>query len=137
MTTIFSRETPSQENIQIFAASFAQQHFWFLHQLEPEIATYNIPVAIRLRRLPHVEMLERSLNVIVQRHEVLRTTFGMMEGQLIQVIAPIQTVPLAMVDLRSLPEMEREVKALRLATEEAQKPFDLNQGPLVRTTLLQ
>ena len=138
MTTTFPRKTtPSQEDIQIFVASFAQQHAWILDQLGPENTTYNIPVAIRLRRQLDMEMLQRSLNALVQRHEALRTTFTMRDGQLMQVIAPVLTIPLPVVDLHGLPETEREAEARRLATEEAQRPFDLTQGPLVRATLLQ
>ena len=133
MTTIFSYETPSQEDIQVFPMSLAQEGLWFLDQLEPDRAAYIIPVAIRLRGLLDVEALERSLHMIVQRHEALRTTFRMMEGQPVQVIAPTLAVPLSQVDLRGLPGVEREAEVLRLATE----PFDLNQGPLIRATVLQ
>src|SRR5262249_4572786 len=74
---------------------------------------------------------------IVQRHEALRTIFRMMDGQPVQVIASTLIVSLPVVDLRDLPEAGREAEALRLAMEEAQRPFNLAQGPLVRTTLLQ
>src|SRR5436305_2061434 len=74
--------------VKVFPMSLAQEGVWFLDQLEPAGAAYNLPVAIRLRRRLDVEILERSLNVLVQRHEALRTTFGMMEGQLVQAIAP-------------------------------------------------
>jgi hypothetical protein len=60
-----------------------QEGRWFLDQLEPASAAYNIPIAIRLRRLLDVEMLQRSLDVMVQRHEILRTTFRV-EGHLAQ-----------------------------------------------------
>jgi len=136
MTTTFSRETPSQEDLQIFAASFAQQHAWILYQLEPESAINNISATVHSRRPFTTTVLERSLNALVQRHEALRTTFHMLEGQAVQVIAPTLTVPLPLVDLRSLPEAEREAQALRLAIEEARRPFDLTQGPLLRATLL-
>jgi hypothetical protein len=136
MTTTFSRETLSPEDIQISAASFAQQRAWILDQLDPESAVNNISATVHLRRPFTTGVLERSLNALVQRHEALRTTFRMMEGQVVQVIAPTLTLPLPVVDLRSLPEAEREAQALRLATEEAQRPFDLTQGPLIRATLL-
>ena len=122
--------------MQVFPASFAQQRLWSLDLLEPDRATYNVPVAIRLKGLLDVSALERSLNGIAQRHAVLRTTFTMMEGQPVQVIAPTLTVSLPVVDLRDFPEAEREVEALRLATEEARQRFNLARGPLMRTTLL-
>jgi len=74
---------------------------------------------------------------MVQRHDALRITVRVMEGQPVQVIAPSLTIPLPVVDLQAPPEAERPIQAQRLATEEAQRPFDLSQGPLVRATLLQ
>jgi Condensation domain len=73
----------------------------------------------------------------VQRYKALRTTFQMMEGQPAQVIAPTLTIPLPVIDLRDLPEAEREAEVQRLTTQEAQRPFDLTRGPLVRATVLQ
>ncbi len=118
------------------ALSFAQQRLWFLNQLEPDDVTYNIPMAVRLGGPLNVEALEQSLNEIVRRHEALRTTFGMAEGHPVQVIAPFSEKRLPMVNLEGLPESEREVQARRLATEEALRPFDLAQSPLLRATLL-
>ena len=130
--TVF-HDTAAQGDIQVFPMSLAQEGLWFLDQLEPDRATYIIPVAIRLRGLLDVEALDRSLNMIVQRHEALRTTFRMREGQPVQVIAPTLAIPLSLVDLRGFPEAEREAEVLRLAID----PFDLNQGPLIRATVLQ
>ena len=120
----------------IFPVSVAQQRLWFLDPLEPDSATYNMPVGIRLRGLLDVSALEASLNALVQRHAVLRTTFTIIDGQPMQVIAPTLTLSLPVLDLRDFPETERESMALRLAREEAQRPFNLAQGPLVQTTLL-
>jgi hypothetical protein len=105
MTTTFSH-TGSREDMQVFPASFAQQRLWSLDLLEPDRATYNVPIAIRLKGLLDVSALERSLNGIAQRHAVLRTTFTMMEGQPVQVIAPTLTVSLPVVDLRDFPEAD-------------------------------
>ena len=88
MTTTFSHKAPSQEEVQIFAASFAQQHSWVLDQLEPESAINNISATVHLRGPLTTSLLERSLNMILHRHDVLRTTFTMREEQLMQVIAP-------------------------------------------------
>ena len=116
--------------------SFAQQRLWFLNQLMPASPFYNIPVLSRLMGPLNVAVLERALGEIVRRHEALRTTFTTVEGQPVQVIAPAQSVPLPVVDLRELSKSEREAKAQQLVTEEAQRPFNLVQGPLLRTTLL-
>ncbi len=115
--------------------SFAQQRLWFLDQLMPGSA-YNSPGAFRIESSIDVALAERIVNEIVRRHEVLRTTFRSIAGQPIQVIAPALTLPVAVVDLGSLPEPKREAEVRRLAAEEAQRPFDLAQGPLLRVTLL-
>jgi amino acid adenylation domain len=114
--------------------SFAQQRLWFLDQLVPSNPFYNVDATIRLNLELDVVALERSLNEIVRRHEALRTTFALVDGEPVQVIAPELAVPLPLVDLRAHPE--REVEAYRLATAEALRPFDLARGPLVRTCLL-
>jgi amino acid adenylation domain-containing protein len=116
--------------------SFAQARLWFLDQLQPGNPAYSISFAVHLKGLLHVALLEQSLNEIVRRHEVLRTTFSTAEGQPVQVITPSLILPLPVVDCQQLPEMEREVEARRLATQEAQQPFDLTQGPLLRAKLL-
>ncbi len=136
MPTSFLHDTIAREDIQVFPASFAQQWLWFLGQSEPDSATYNVPVTIGLRGLLDVSALERSLNAIVQRHEALRTTFHMMDGQPVQVIAPTLTVSLPVVDLRDYHEAERDAQALRLVTDVGHKPFNLARGPLVGATLL-
>jgi amino acid adenylation domain-containing protein len=120
----------------VFPTSFAQQRLWFLDQLEPNSPLYNLPVALRLRGPLKRGALQQSLNEIVRRHEALRTTFSVVDGLPVQVIAPVQTISLPLVDLRHLPETERQVEARRLAQEDARHPFDLAQGPLLRTTLL-
>src|SRR5208282_919887 len=77
-----------------------------------------------------------SLNEIVKRHEALRTTFSIVDDRPAQVIAPSLTLTVSIVDLRELPETERETEVQRLVATEAQRPFDLAEGPLVRATLL-
>ena len=126
-----------EEDVYIFPASFFQESLWFLAQLEPNRAIYNMSSTFRLTGLLNLDVLEQVLNAIVQRHESLRTTFMVLEGQLVQVISPTLFTPLQAVDLRHLPRAEQEAEAQRLATEEAQRPFDLTRGPLLRITVLQ
>ena len=114
--------------------SFAQERLWFLDQWEPGSSGYNNSDAFRLTGRLNQEALERSLNEIISRHETLRTVFAVVDGRPVQVIAPTLTTTLSISDLRELPE--REARARRLATEEAQRPFDLARGPLLRTRLL-
>ncbi|MDT5271751.1 MAG: hypothetical protein QOH49_3937, partial [Acidobacteriota bacterium] len=119
------------------ALSFGQQRFWFVDQLEAGQSVYNVPVAVRLDGKLHVPALQHALNKVVARHESLRTTFHAKDGQPVQVVAEASPIELAVTNLEHLPEKEREAEASRLATEEAQRPFDLAAGPLVRVSLLQ
>ena len=115
--------------------SFAQQRLWFLDQLEPGSAAYNIPGAVHMKGPLNVPAFERSLNEIVRRHEALRTTFSTVDGQPFQVIIPPQSFRLEVVDLPERPEEERKGESQRLVTKEAQRPFDLRGGPLFRFIL--
>src|SRR5579883_3021613 len=117
--------------------SFAQQRLWVLDQLQPGSFAYNIPTAVRMRGTLNLTALKQSLDEIVRRHEVLRTTFTTVADQAVQIIHPIVTLTLAAIDLRELTEFERETETQRLATAEAQRPFNLTQGPLLRANLLQ
>ncbi len=116
--------------------SFAQQRLWFIDQLEPGGATYNMPFPLRLRGALDVGALEAALSELVRRHESLRTVFATVDGEPAQVIRPAGERRLETVDLRGMPEAEREAEARRLAGEDAARPFDLARGPLLRTTLV-
>ena len=116
--------------------SFSQQRLWFLNQLEPDSPVYNIPGAHRLNGPLNIAALERSLNEIVGRHEVLRTTFSVAEGQPVQRISRSLNLALTSIDLSQLSETEREAAVKRHANEEARRPFDLERGPLIRSVLL-
>jgi surfactin family lipopeptide synthetase A len=118
------------------SVSYGQQRLWFLDQLEPGSATYNIFRALHLSGRLEAMALEQSLNTIVQRHETLHTTFITIEGHAVQVIVPVFRVTLPIVDLQTVSLVKREDQARQLAVEEAQRPFDLAQGPLLRMTLL-
>src|SRR5205823_1296256 len=101
-----------------------QQRLWFLDQLEPGRASYSKPIAVRLRGRLEVKALADSLREIVQRHEVLRTTFSSRGGQPVQVIGPTRKFLLPLVELSGLPSKAYETEVLRLAQQEAQRPFD-------------
>src|SRR5437667_4220569 len=122
------------ENTYVFPLTFAQQRLWFLEQLEPHATAYLIPWSIRMTGTLNVDALRDSLNEIVKRHEILRTTFSSVDGQPTQVVAPSLYIPLPVVDLSEFAEREKE--AQQLAAAEAQTPFDLKTGPLVRAQLL-
>ncbi|HEU4326187.1 MAG TPA: amino acid adenylation domain-containing protein [Roseiflexaceae bacterium] len=119
-----------------FPLSFAQQRLWFLQQLKPDSPAYNMPCLIRIRGALDVAALAAGLEGLFRRHEVLRTTIALSDGQPLQQIhspAPLALVP---VDLSELPEDERAAELARLAQAEAACPFDLSSGPLLRTVLL-
>src|SRR5262249_50251536 len=117
-------------------ASIAQEHFWLFDQLLPGLPLFNIRYVIRLQGALNVAVLEQSFDEIIRRHEVLRTTFATVHGQLVQVIAPPWHMTLTVRDLRAWPETEREGEAQRLVQEASQRPLSLTQGPLLRGCLL-
>ncbi len=121
----------------IFPVSFAQQRLWFLEQLAPGNPFYNVPATVRLCGSLNIVALEQTFNEIVRRHEALRTTFQQIGEQLVQALLPRLNIPLPIIDLQPLPEGERELEARRFAAQEAQQPFNLAQGPLLRVLLLQ
>jgi len=115
--------------------SFAQQRLWFLHQLEPASDFYNVPIALRIRGPLNVNVLSDSCNEIVRRHEVLRTTFPIRDGVPVQQISEPQHLALAVTNFDHLPAEQAEAAALELISKEAQRPFDLSCGPLLRISL--
>ncbi|HEU4562389.1 MAG TPA: amino acid adenylation domain-containing protein, partial [Longimicrobium sp.] len=116
--------------------SFAQERLWLVDQLEGAGALYNVPVARRLAGALDVEALGRALGEVVRRHEVLRTVFREVEGALEQVITPFSGFALPLADLSHLVEADRETEVMRLAAEDAARPFDLLVGPLFRARVL-
>ncbi|RKI08338.1 amino acid adenylation domain-containing protein, partial [Corallococcus praedator] len=116
--------------------SFAQQRLWFIDQLEPGTATYNIPAAVRMEGPLDVPALEHALQFLLLRHEALRTRIRSDEGHPVQVILPAWALHLVPVDLGAVDAAERETEAQRLAGEEARRPFELSRGLLFRATLL-
>lgn len=134
----------AEEEVFVFPASFAQQRLWFIDQLMPGASFYTIPIILKLTGVLDRAALESSLEAIVHRHEVLRTAFDVVDGQLVQVVCDWASVALPLVELQSLPEGDflaeelessREEIALIQIRERAQQPFDLTQGPLFRLGL--
>jgi len=114
--------------------SFGQQRIWFFCQLEKETSVYNESFAFHLTGLLDMAVLEQSLTEIIRRHEVLRTIFPVTDGSPVQAIVPAQAASLSLVDMTGSPENEHEMQ--QLLTEETQRPFDLERGPLLRITLI-
>ncbi|MFD2169309.1 amino acid adenylation domain-containing protein [Tumebacillus lipolyticus] len=118
------------------ALSFAQQRLYVMDQIMSDKTAYNMPYAVRLTGLLDVDALERSIEQIVSRHEALRTTFLERDGQPMQSIAPAAWKRLTLIDLSGLPEAEKGGELKRLVQEEAERPFDLQKGPLMRALLV-
>lgn len=116
--------------------SFAQQRLWYLNQLEPDSASYNLPSPVRLRGKLQVEALQKALTEIVRRHESLRTRFGWSNRMPVQIIDAPSVVLLPLLDLSAVDEPKREGEAVRIAQEEAERPFKLSDGRLIRARLL-
>ncbi|MGF1480500.1 MAG: amino acid adenylation domain-containing protein [Cyanophyceae cyanobacterium] len=127
---------PRREPGTMVPLSFSQQRLWFLDQLEPHSALYNIPFALHIQGILDVEALEQAITAIIARHEILRTNFVAVDGQPQQLVRKHLTVPCARVDLSELPERAR-AEFQHLAQQEGQKPFDLTRDALLRLTLLE
>jgi amino acid adenylation domain-containing protein len=131
---------PEDEEVFVFPMSFAQQRLWFLNQLDPASAGYNIPLAFRLRGNLDVAALARSLREIVRRHESLRTEVAVVDGEAMQVIHPTLDVQLPVLDMRAAGTEEQGHegpgrRAQALIRQESRQPFTLSRAPLWRAGL--
>jgi amino acid adenylation domain-containing protein len=116
--------------------SFSQQRMWFFEQLSSGTSAFNIALGVRLSGPLNVRALEQTFGEIIRRHEILRTVFGALNGEPVQIIQPPAPFKLPVAALNSLADSEAEREAARLAQEETFRLFDLGSGPLVRPTLL-
>ncbi|HEY6344893.1 MAG TPA: amino acid adenylation domain-containing protein [Bryobacteraceae bacterium] len=122
---------------EIKQVSFAQQRLWFLDQLEPGNAAYNLVCAVRILGLLDDGALAQALGMVIARHEPLRTVFSALDGRVMAVVgAAPERIELTPENLDVLPEDAREQHALGIAAGEARRPFDLSRGPLIRFKLL-
>lgn len=131
-----NKSIPRRKDADSLPLSFNQEMLWFLHQLAPESPVYNVPVAILLEGQLNVKALKQSLNQIRQRHEVLQTTFQMVEGQPVQEKVADLTLDLPIIDLQEFAESKQQELVQELAKQEGQCPFDISQEPLLRVKLL-
>src|SRR6266705_2510746 len=125
---------PANEPIPL---SFPQLQVWLHAQMAPEVPFYNESITFYHHGPLSPSVLERCLREVVRRHEIWRTTFEVRDGEPVQVINPAPSVfPLQVVDLSELPDSERASEAIRLASENARRRFDLSKGPLLRALLV-
>ncbi|MGV2831530.1 amino acid adenylation domain-containing protein [Myxosarcina sp. GI1(2024)] len=124
--------TRTEQDASNHPLSFSQRGLWFIQHLAPNSYTYNIPVVIYLHGCVELAVLQACLNEIVRRHEILRTSFTMLDGQPVQVINQDVSVTLEVEDLSSLKTSDRTHAVQTLTTELAQQPFDLSSKALIR-----
>ncbi|MGH2481838.1 MAG: condensation domain-containing protein, partial [Ktedonobacteraceae bacterium] len=122
---------------ELFPLSFAQQRLWILEQITPNTPLYNVPLALRLSGSINLAALHFALCEVVRRHEALRTAFGETAGVPFQKSIQVESLSLPLIDLQNVHVEQREQAVLRYATEEAERPFDLTEGLLLRASLLQ
>src|ERR1700736_2658666 len=119
-----------------YPASFGQRRLWFLDQPEPGTAAYNMARAFRITGPLDIPVLTRGFEAMVERHESLRMCFDSVDGEARQIVLSDIEVQIPVVDLTDIPQPQREKQALRIASEEGKKTFDLTQGPLLRALLV-
>jgi len=131
-----AKSIPKRKVFSPVPLSFAQKRLWVLDRLVPGNAFYNFPTALRLQGAIDLPVFERSINELVRRHESLRTIFKMENEEPVQVILPELQIKINIIDLSHLPAAERENETNRITIEETGQPFNLEQGPLLRVSLL-
>ncbi|MGH8545411.1 MAG: non-ribosomal peptide synthetase, partial [Gammaproteobacteria bacterium] len=133
---IAGRATASGSGVRPVPLSFAQESMWFLEQLEPGSPLYNISDAFSVIGALDVDVLQRCFSEILQRHEVLRASFAWADNEPVQYIHGSVPFALPVIDLTHIALTTRDIEAMRVATEEAERAFDLSRPPLLRATLL-
>ena len=127
---------PERRASNIAPMSFSQESLWFLRQIEPDNPFYSKAAALRLKGPLHFKAFIETLRTIVQRHEILRTIFPSIDGRPCQVIQPVQSLNISIVDLDDLSEPEQETELYKLIVAQSRKPFDVEREPLLRLMLL-
>jgi thioesterase domain-containing protein/acyl carrier protein len=126
----------SQKSERVFPLSLAQQRLWFLDRLYPGNPGYNVPFGLRLQGNLSPDALNSSIQELIQRHEILRTTFEIEAGHPVQVVAAESPIDVPLLDLTAMSASERQLEANRIGIGEARLPFNLATGPLLRLKLI-
>lgn len=114
----------------------AQMRLWYLYKINTNSPGYNYSTALRLTGKLDLPVLQKCINEIVRRHEILRTTIVEVDDQPNLIITPELCLPFQVHDLSQLPKTQREAESLRISKEDGNKPFSLSTGPLLRVNLL-
>jgi amino acid adenylation domain-containing protein len=133
--TTTSASAPHRDGPRVEPASYAQRRLWFVEQIQQDQSPYTLHAVLHLNWAVEPATLQRSINAIVQRHEVLRTTFTMGDGEPVQNIADKLELTVESLDFRHLPIAERESEVMRQLTGLLSRRFDLERGPLLRACL--
>ncbi|MBZ8182539.1 thioester reductase domain-containing protein [Oscillatoria salina] len=128
------KPVPRNQNLPL---SFGQERLWYIEQLHPGNPVHNLRAVYRIQGLLDISILEKSIQEIIRRHEILRTTFPTIDGKPVQVISPEINFQLPIISLEELTTEQKEAEIRNFATKEAQQPFDISTGPLLRIKLLQ
>ena len=131
-----AQQIPRRQPGERVPLSHAQEQVWVHAQLAPELPLYNEPVTIHYSGILDVSALERAFNEILRRHEAWRTRFVVADGQPFQEVQDQLVISLPVIDLRNIPEEQRDATAIAIATADAGIPIDLTQTPLFRTRLI-
>jgi amino acid adenylation domain-containing protein len=121
---------------QPLSASFAQERTWYWDRIAPNSPLYNVPLSLRISGALNIQALQRSLDLIVSRHEVLRTTYVLNKGSLSQVVQPSRPVELAVHDVPDVPSVKRIEAAQVIANRAARQSFDLTYDLMLRAALV-
>jgi amino acid adenylation domain-containing protein len=130
------REIPRRTETGPAPLSFGQQRLWFLNQLRPNHSAYNMTQVLRLTGVLEVPALERAVNEIRRRHDVLRANFAFVADQPMQIVAPFQPMALTVVDCSDLSDDQRERACQEAIDNYSRRPFNLANEPLMRTALV-
>jgi amino acid adenylation domain-containing protein len=117
--------------------SFSQERMWFIHQLAPESAAYNMYGSLRVEGELNIPAVEQTFNIMIERHAILRTTFDVVDGVPVQIIATQAPITIPLFDLKPLHSSEQDEQVRELIRQNAKQPFDLVNGPLLRILLLE
>jgi amino acid adenylation domain-containing protein len=132
-----SRRVDVPADASVFPCSFAQQRLWFLDRMAPGSPFYNVSIAVPVVAAVNHRLLQRALSTLVRRHETLRTTFAVIDGKPCQIVHAALSLEVEFVDLRYVVPEARAQRSTDVISSEAERPFDLERGPLIRCTLVQ
>jgi amino acid adenylation domain-containing protein len=137
MSSVITHNLHAGEHSKIVPASSYQEGLWLLNQFHSESTINTLSATVHIRHDLNSASLQNSLNLLIERYELLRTTFRLEAGQLVQVIAPRQTFPLTIHNLHNIAQEQQQARVRDLAREQALIPFNTEQGPLLRASLVQ